>query len=113
MLVASENDLKRTDPYKPYDNETSHIFSSYDPSNQAKIESLDYIMEKDAGVQIFWSSISLKAIQSLYQPKSSNSLSVLKLFRRKRATENVRVVVSLDDLNQSNVFQSANPCRSR
>lgn len=95
MLVASENDLKRTNPYKPYDNETSHIFSSHGPSNKAKIESLDYIMDKNFGVRIFWSSMTLKAILSLYQPKSSNSLNIPNLLKReRRSTENVRNVVS-------------------
>jgi len=94
MIVASESELKKTNPQKPYGNETSHIFSSRDTTNEGKIESIDYIME-DGGVRIFWSSLTLKTIQTLFQRENSNSLNLLKGDRKKRASENAQNIVRL------------------
>ena len=55
MLVATlggENDLRKTNPHKPYDNETTTIL----PTGYNNIECMDYIMDQDGSVTIFWST---------------------------------------------------------
>jgi hypothetical protein len=94
ILIASESGLKKTNPQKPYGNETSHIFSSRDPSSGGKIDSIDYIFEEDGGVRIFWSSLTLKTIQTLYQRENSNSLNLVRGIRRKRSGEIAQNIVS-------------------
>ena len=99
MVIASESELKKTNPQKPYGNETSRIFSSRDTTNEGKIESMDYIMDEDGGVRIYWSSLTLKTIQTLYQGENSNSLSLLKQIRKRsseRAQNIVRISLVID-----------------
>lgn len=91
MLIANDNELKKTNPQKPYSNETMHILS-YENEN-SKIESVDYFVDIEGNTRIFWTSSSLKAIQTLFLPKESNN--VMRFMRKKRNTEAIQHLVSL------------------
>ncbi|XP_021948531.2 low-density lipoprotein receptor-related protein 1 isoform X4 [Folsomia candida] len=89
LIIASEDHLLRLN--KPHDVDHVDLLISSTPT---KVDSVDFFIDEDGSIKLFWSSRTNKAIQMMYITPDGNSVSSV---RNRRSTSSTDIITGLDD----------------
>lgn len=81
MLLATENQVLKTNPKKPMESETETLMT--DMRFHSKVESLDYILDSEGGiVRVFFTTGTRRSIQELTISLQGHANSLSRLEKR-------------------------------